>query len=126
MLSFYLYSFAQGPSPITGGAGWAGAGLLGLVLAWLLLKHLPDKDKQLTELIKIHDERMERSRLDYINSLALQSDKTDARYREVMSLFIKSCEDSRDALHAVKNLSSTLAGRRLPPDATRGAEDATT
>ena len=26
-------------------AGWGGAGLLGLVLSWLLLKHLPDLDK---------------------------------------------------------------------------------
>jgi hypothetical protein len=37
---------------ISGGAGWAGAGLLGLVLGWLLLKHLPDKDKQFDGLIK--------------------------------------------------------------------------
>lgn len=32
---------AQATDPLSGGAGWMGAGLLGLVLAWLLLKHLP-------------------------------------------------------------------------------------
>lgn len=34
---------------LTGAGGWAGAGLLGLVLSWLLLKHLPDRDKQVKE-----------------------------------------------------------------------------
>lgn len=38
--------------PLSGGAGWVGAGLLGGVLAWLLLKHLPDKDKQFNRLVK--------------------------------------------------------------------------
>ncbi len=37
--------------PISGGAGWVGAGLLGMVLAWLFMKHLPDKDKQIKEII---------------------------------------------------------------------------
>ena len=40
--------------PISGGAGWVGAGLLGLVLGWLLLKHLPDKDKHLERIIDKH------------------------------------------------------------------------
>ena len=26
---------------LTGGSGWAGAGLLGLMLAWLLTRHIP-------------------------------------------------------------------------------------
>lgn len=46
---------AQVPTdPLSGGAGWVGAGLLGLVLCWLLLKHLPDKDRQQRELIDAH------------------------------------------------------------------------
>ena len=36
---------------LSGGAGWAGAGLLGLVLFWLLFKHLPAKDAQLKEFV---------------------------------------------------------------------------
>ena len=31
--------------PLAGGAGWAGVGLLGAVLSWLLFIHLPAKDK---------------------------------------------------------------------------------
>lgn len=36
-----------------GGAGWASFGIAGLVLAWLLLVHLPAKDRQLREFIDI-------------------------------------------------------------------------
>jgi hypothetical protein len=43
------------PSALGGGAGWAGAGLLGLVLSWLLLKHLPDKDRYIRDLMDRHD-----------------------------------------------------------------------
>lgn len=46
---------AQLPTdPLSGGAGWAGAGLLSLVLGWLLLKHLPDKDKHIQGIIDRH------------------------------------------------------------------------
>ncbi len=37
------------------GSGWAGAGLLGLVLSWLLFIHLPRKDAQILELVKNKD-----------------------------------------------------------------------
>ncbi len=40
---------------LSGGGGWAGAGLLGLVLAWLLLKHLPAKDEQMGSLLTKKD-----------------------------------------------------------------------
>ena len=46
---------AQTPDPLTGTTGWVGAGLLGLILAWLLFVHLPAKDKQLKEIIEIKD-----------------------------------------------------------------------
>lgn len=45
---------AQQPDPISGGAGWFGAGLLGVVIAWLCLKHIPDREKQ-------HDKDMDRA-----------------------------------------------------------------
>lgn len=45
--------------PISGTAGWAGAGLLGAVLSWLLLRHLPAKDAQLEKLIKDKDDRID-------------------------------------------------------------------
>lgn len=40
---------------LSGGAGWVGAGLLGCVLAWLMFKHLPDKDKLVKDLLASHD-----------------------------------------------------------------------
>ena len=52
--------FAQNVAdPISGGAGWVGAGLLGLVLGWLLLWHLPQKDKQLKEIIDGKDKQFQ-------------------------------------------------------------------
>jgi hypothetical protein len=41
-----------------GWSGWVGAGLLGLVLGWLLYKHLPDKDQQITGLISTHHKHL--------------------------------------------------------------------
>ena len=38
--------------PISGGAGWLGAGLLGLVLGWLFLWHIPKLGKDQTEAVK--------------------------------------------------------------------------
>lgn len=51
-----------GPDPISGGAGWVGAGLLGAVMAWLLLVHLPNKDKQLKEFIDSRDKDKQAAR----------------------------------------------------------------
>jgi len=48
-----LMLFAQ--DVFNGGlAGWSSFGIAGLVLGWLLLKHLPDKDRQIRELIDLH------------------------------------------------------------------------
>jgi hypothetical protein len=35
-------------------SGWVGAGLLGSVLGWLLMKHLPEKDAQIERMIERH------------------------------------------------------------------------
>ncbi len=40
------------------GAGWVGAGLLGSVLFWLLMRHLPDKDRQIKELLADKDKQI--------------------------------------------------------------------
>ena len=54
-MEFLVYlTFGQITDPISGGAGWVGAGLLGAVLAWLTLKHLPAKDAQLERIISNH------------------------------------------------------------------------
>jgi hypothetical protein len=38
----------------SGLAGWTTFGLAGLILAWLFLKYLPDKDKQLKDMLTAH------------------------------------------------------------------------
>lgn len=44
--------------PLSGGAGWAGAGLLGLVLLWLLLRHLPEQDRKQERMAASHEATM--------------------------------------------------------------------
>jgi TolA-binding protein len=39
---------------LAGSSGWAGAGLLGLVLFWLAYSHLPGKDAQLEKILSDH------------------------------------------------------------------------
>jgi hypothetical protein len=61
-------SVSAGPADLLGGAsGWAGAGLLGAVLSWLLLKHLPAKDTQIEKLVDSKDEAVREARVDYLN-----------------------------------------------------------
>jgi hypothetical protein len=64
-----LAQASSGIEVVTGGAGWAGAGLLGLVLGWLLLKHLPEKDAQIERLIKRHDEALDKAGKDHETEL---------------------------------------------------------
>lgn len=56
-----LLAQAAAPSveSLAGGSGWVGAGLLGAVLSWLLLWHLPDKDKQLKAVMDAKDAQIE-------------------------------------------------------------------
>lgn len=76
--------------PLSGGSGWVGAGLLGMVLAWLCLKHLPAKDDQL----KIKDDQLERilnlkdkqiadARDAFINSVERVTDASQANLEKV-------------------------------------------
>lgn len=65
MVFFFLV--AQDGNAITGGAGWVGAGLLGLVLSWLLMVRMPawdklmdTKDKQIQTLIETRDKLFEK------------------------------------------------------------------
>lgn len=51
---------------LTGASGWTSFGIAGMVLAWLLLVHLPAKDKQIKELIDKHDETEKDQRTAYL------------------------------------------------------------
>lgn len=66
---------------LSGATGWTSFGIAGLVLAWLLLKHIPEKDKQLKDLIdahsiqtdKAHDDcRIERKEVDARHVVAIK------------------------------------------------------
>lgn len=52
-----------GVEPLSGGAGWVGAGLLSLVLGWLLFRHLPEKDKLILNIIDSRDKMMTEMRV---------------------------------------------------------------
>jgi hypothetical protein len=78
---------AQG-DPLSGGAGWAGAGILGLVLAWLLLKHLPDQNARIDRLVKEFAEREDKARADYMG----REDKREAVFEATMKTVVEHCE----------------------------------
>lgn len=79
-----LLLFAQSPDILAGTAGWAGAGLLGLVLSWLLLVHLPGKDKQIKELIADHLAVEKEQRKDYRDALIQQRSEFKATLDEML------------------------------------------
>ena len=98
--------------PSGGGAGWAGAGLLGLVLAWLLLKHLPDKDKQIQGLIDSKDAA--------VKGLI---EAKDAAVKEITLLFRDSLSAATTAFTAsVEKLSSRDEARTTDLKTTMLAE----
>lgn len=53
-----LLAQGSGVEPLSGGAGWVGAGLLSLVLGWLLFRHLPEKDRLILLIIDSRDKMM--------------------------------------------------------------------
>jgi hypothetical protein len=53
-----LVLFVAQTDPISGGAGWVGAGLLGAVMAWLLLKYLPDQHARQERMVTAHQDTM--------------------------------------------------------------------
>ena len=80
---------AQNLDPLSGGSGWIGAGLLGLVLAWLLLKHLPAKDAQFQKFLEDKDKT--------IQALVVQFGETSKSqrvdFKEALLVVTKHCEE---------------------------------
>ena len=101
VLQAVIWAQAIHNDPLSGGSGWVGAGLLGLVLAWLLLKHLPEKDKQYKELIEAHKEEMRATRAEFRDELT-----TERKLRQEQTQAVLQ------ALHAVERLSDHI--ERLP------------
>lgn len=82
--------FAQKSDALSGGAGWVGAGLLGAVLSWLLLVHLPSKDKQVKELLEGKDKQA----AEIIAAFRQESKELRGEFREALSV-IEAHSDRR-------------------------------
>ena len=115
-----LALFAEGnPStvsdPLSGGAGWFGAGLLGLVLAWLLLRHLPAKDAQIEKLIKDKDTHVQAivtavgtQLSDLADRYGEQQKTSRDEYKQALQAVINHCE--KESINFATAMSRELQG----------------
>ena len=85
--------------PISGGAGWVGAGLLGLVLAWLLLKHLPEKDRQVRDLIDSQRAELKETRKEYKEALDVVLAHCEREVLKISDAFRHEVHRVADGLH---------------------------
>ena len=76
-------------------SGWAGTGLLGIVLGWLLTKHLPDKDRQFTELIANHTKQTAELVVEHRKEMKEQTDSFNKVLIEKRTEFTVSLADQR-------------------------------
>jgi hypothetical protein len=74
-----------GADTIAGASGWAGAGLLGLVLGWLLMIHLPAKDKLFKELIADFRAETNAGRTAFDNAITRVVTEHEKKYSELAS-----------------------------------------
>jgi hypothetical protein len=105
---------------ISGGAGWVGAGLLGVVLGWVFLIRWPANDKMIDKMIESRDKTVENlvtSHEDHVKSLVAAWTATDKERREEFKgslQMILSYTQARDAQMA-KDMASrdSVVDRRL-------------
>jgi gas vesicle protein len=117
-----LVIVAQAADPISGGAGWVGTGLLGAVLSWLLLVHLPAKDKQLKEIMDSKDallvaEMNKRDEVIKDLTIAFNTQSRDMRkeFRETMDAVLASHERRvAELATAMRNELEQLHCRQQP------------
>lgn len=86
--------------PLSGGAGWVGAGLLGCVLAWLMFWHLPAKDAQITVIIQTKDKQISdilaEQALDRANERTDRHDRANAYQKTLNEMTKEYREEMRD------------------------------
>lgn len=87
---------AQSAESLSGGAGWVGAGLLGAVLGWLLLKHLPDKDKQIKEFVQGKDDHVKALADEFRRELK----ETRIEYRAALESVLGHCRQEMETISA--------------------------
>lgn len=100
-----LFGNGAGVDILAGSSGWAGAGLLGLVLAWLLLKHLPAKDLQIERLMAIHATDSKEERMVFKSSLDAVVKHCQEENQKIVDAFSEDLVGLKDA---VKKLSDSI------------------
>lgn len=97
-----LILLAQVPiDSLSGGSGWIGAGLLGAVLSWLLFVHLPSKDKQLLDYIKMSNDEREKER-------ASRHELAEIFQKAIFSMHIEHGEDAKADRDSFENRQNRL------------------
>ncbi len=85
---------------LSGGGGWLGAGLLGLVLGWLLLKHLPEKDRQFKEFLDGKDSAIAQQAKEHKEAVEAltkcheaEQEKTRVAFEKAMEVVTAHCKE---------------------------------
>lgn len=111
---------------ISGGAGWVGAGLLGLVLGWLLLVRIPttdklmeakdarmtaliesrdklirDKDIQMTQVIESRDKLIKEIASNHDATFAIAEKDRRADFQAALGIVISNCQREFDMVKEV-------------------------
>lgn len=92
----------QGGMDIIGG-GWVGTGLLGAVLSWLLLRHLPEKDRTSREMLDAFLGMDERRRKEDIELRKIEREKCERDNRLLADHLVANTKE------IVENTKQTLA-----------------
>ncbi len=106
----------------SGGSGWTSFGLAGLILAWLLLKHLPDKDKQSTKkdqqlvtaiqekAVELASEKLHSRREMYLNALAMREE--DGAFILALDASANWIEDGMPSRNLLESLLKSPKAKR--------------
>ena len=86
--SLFLLADGAIADPFTGYSGWAGAGLLGMVLGWLLLVHLPAKDKMIASFQTDKDKHV----ADLIERYEKKLEDAQEKFEEALTRILNHCE----------------------------------
>lgn len=107
MLIIALLAQIDTSTALSGASGWTGAGLLGLVLAWLLFVHLPAKDKLLKEYISAKD-----TQLDFLIKTQWEKlEKLSSDFKQDLQVVTTHCQKELDQTLAnfTQNIREWLA-----------------
>ncbi len=116
-----------------GVAPWAGAGLLGGVLAWVFMKHLPDKDRQLEKLIADKDSIIKELAANYTKSIREvvshcaseareNREASERRHGELLGAVQQVNASAREGVHATRNVGQQIVSRQRLADMVQSAE----